>query len=332
VTQPSNPQSGDRKESFNREIYRLLLFYKQLTQLLETYFSGYLGIPTDEINTNYLQLCNKTRKILEKPGFEDLAGHNWQPFDNLRALDPDGADIDWEYGGQQVCGNFLSAIEEIFIITGEKTYPLDAEDRQLLSYIQTYLEKYRNYKRDYEKEWLRSVERQAQSREKREEKPRVHMPQFDFEFIRDKEIKALLTRDWEEAQEAFRNELHKSTVVLCGTILESLLIDALSYDEKGAKFNYYRKYLEGKNKGNKSGEIENWKLYELVEIANQQGVISADVAKLSQIVKDYRNLIHLFAQKRARLQINSHVASAVVYLLAVAYDSILEWYEKSRNN
>lgn len=106
---------------------------------------------------------------------------------------------------------------------------MDTEDQRLLSRIQTYLQKYRNYKREYEKEWLRSVEKQAQGREKREEKPWVQMPQFDFKFIRDKEIKTLLTRDWEEVQKAFHHELHKSTVVLCGTILESLLIDALSY-------------------------------------------------------------------------------------------------------
>jgi len=113
-----NPQSGDRKEDFNREIYRLFLFYKQLTQLLETYFSGYLMILTDEINRNYLRLCNKTREILEKPGFEDLARYDWQSFDNLRAFDPDAPDVEWAYGGQQICGNFLSAIEELFISAG----------------------------------------------------------------------------------------------------------------------------------------------------------------------------------------------------------------------
>lgn len=322
------PQSGDTREHFNREIYRLLLFYKQLTQLLETYFSGYLMIPTDEINRNYLRLCNKIGKILEKPGFEDLVGDNWQPFDNLRVLDPDAPEVEWEYGGRQVCGNFLSAVEEIFIIGGEKTYPLDTEDQQLLSHIQTYLEKYRIYKRDYEERWLQSVEKQAEDRRKAEEKPQVEMPQFDFNFIRDEEIRNLLTSDWQEAQKAFHNELHKSTVVLCGTILESLLIDALSCDKKEAKFNYYQKYLEAKGKGSKPPEIEKWKLYELIEIAKQQGIISADAAKLSHVVKDYRNLIHLFAQKRDRLRIDSHVASAVVHLLAVAYDNILEWHER----
>ena len=328
----TNRQSESRKENFNKEIYRLLLFYKQLAHLLQIYFSGYLTIPTDEMNRNYLRLCSKIREILEKPAFENLAGHNWQPFDNLRALDPDGPDIDWEYGGRQICGNFLSDVEEVFISAGEKKYPLDTEDHQLLSHIQTYLEKYQSYKRNYEKRWIQEVEKQAEARNKREEKPKVEIPEFDFQFIRNKEIKNLLARDWEEAQKAFHNELHKSTVVLCGTILESLLIDALSRNEQEAKFNYYQKYLEGKNKENKPREIENWKLYELIEIAKFQGIISADAAKLSHIVKDYRNLIHLLAQERDRLHIDSHVASAVVQLLAVAYDNILKWHEKRRND
>ena len=44
----------------------------------------------------------------------------WQPFNNLRALDPDAPDIEWEYRRRQIYGNFLSAIEELYIITGEK--------------------------------------------------------------------------------------------------------------------------------------------------------------------------------------------------------------------
>ncbi|RZB29360.1 MAG: hypothetical protein AEth_01177, partial [Candidatus Argoarchaeum ethanivorans] len=290
MTEIINPKSGDREENFNREIYRLLLFYKQLTQLLETYFSGDLIIPTDEINRNYLRLCNKIGGILGKPDFKDLARHNWQPFDNLRTFNPDAPDSEWEYGGQQVCGNFLSAIDELFIGTGERTYPLDTEEQQLLTHVQTYLEKYRSYKTDYEKRWLQKSKKEAEEDwKKRGEKTQMKMPQFDFKFIRDKEIKNLLTKDWEEAQKAFQNELHKATVLLCGTILESLLIDALSCSEKEAKSNYYQKYLEGKNKGNKTPEIENWQLYQLIEIAKQQGIISADVAKLSHIVRDYRN-------------------------------------------
>lgn len=155
--------------------------------------------------------------------------------------------------------------------------------------------------------------------------------EFDFEFVRDKEIKKLLIRDWEEAQIAFKNGLYKATVVLCGTVLEALLVDALSCIKEEVKSSYYQQYLIGKNKGNKPLKIENWRLYQLIEIAKQQGVISSNVAKFSHIVRDYRNLIHLWAQKREQLQVDSHIASAVVNLLTLAYNDIMKWHSKRKN-
>ena len=119
--------------------------------------------------------------------------------------------------------------------------------------------------------------------------------------------------------------------MLCGTVLEALLIDALSHIREEAKFSYPQTYSEGKRKGNKSPEIEEWPLYRLIEVAKQQSVITSDVAKLSHIVRDYRNLIHLSAQKRDQLRVDSHVASAVVNLLTRAYKDIKEWHIKRRN-
>jgi len=319
-------------KDFKRNLYRLLLFYKQLIQLLETFFSGYLLILTDELNRNYLRLCSKIKEILKKPGFEKLAGYDWQPFNNLRALDPDAPDVDWEYGGRQICDNFLSAIEEVFINSGEEMYTLDDKDQQLLDSIQNYLERYRSYKSSYEKRWLQGVEKLAKDWGKKQEKPQAEIPEFGFEFIRDEEIKNLLIRDWKEARKALYNELYKATVVLCGTVLEALLIDALSCIKEKAKFSYYQKYLKGKNKGNKPPEIENWPLYQLIEIAKQQGVITPDVAKFSHIVRDYRNLIHLWTQKREQLRVDSHIASAVVNLLTIAYNDIMKWHIKRRND
>lgn len=322
----ANPRN--RREDLNKEVYRLLLFYKKLTQLLETFFSGYLLLSTDEINRSYLRLCIKIKEILDEPGFESLAGLSWQPFDSLRTLDPDASDIEWEYGGRQVCGTFLNAVEELFIKNGEMTYPLDADDQELLGSIDIYLEKYRSWKNDYEKRWVQGVEKLAEEWEKKQGNLQVGMPQFDFGFVRDGEIKRLIIEVWKEAQKAFHNKLGRSTVVLCGAILEALLIDALSCIKEEAKLSYVKCF---KNKGNSPPEIENWKLYQLVEIAKQQGIISNDVAKLSGIIKEYRNLIHLWAQKRKQLQPDLHVASAVVSLLTIAYNNTLGWHKKRKD-
>ena len=131
--------------------------------------------------------------------------------------------------------------------------------------------------------------------------------QLDFSFVRDEEVKRLLRSDWEEAQIAHQKGLYKSTIVLCGAILEALLVDALSRI---------------------SNEAKGWNFYKLIDMAKQKGIISRDVAKLSTIVKDYRNLIHIWAQRRQGLRANREIASIATQLLTVAYNDILEWHRK----
>ncbi len=131
--------SDDKNEIFNKEIYRLFVFYKLLVRLLESVFSGFFAYITDEINRNYLRLCAKIREILEKQGFEDLNKYDWRPFDNLKYSSPDD-DIEWKYDiKQRICGKFLSIVEELYIGVGEKEYPLSDDDLQLLDSIQIYL-------------------------------------------------------------------------------------------------------------------------------------------------------------------------------------------------
>jgi len=326
-----NNYSKNEKDLIGQDIYRLLVFYRELTYLLETFFSGYLLIPNDEINRNYLRLCNKVSDILVKPFFQGLSKEDWKPFTNLRTFDPDAPDVEWDYHGSRICGNFLSAIEDIYIAGGEKKYPLSDDDKQLLSSINSFLEKYKDFKKQYENKYLQQVESQINKQNKHIGK--TELAELDFGFIRDQEIKDLLVRDLDEAQKAFNNQLFKSTVLLCGTILESILIDTLSSVEKESKFKYYQKYIEGKEKERKPPDIEYWKFYEIIEIAKHMGIISNDTAKISHIIKDYRNLIHLHVQKRDKLKIDSHVVSAVLHLLAITYNDVANWHnERSVKN
>lgn len=200
-------------------------------------------------------------------------------------------------------------------------------------YLKKFNDIYKDYFKDAEEGEIRLrilFETMLEDVKGQQEKSQVRVPQFDFKFISDEEIKNLLVKDWEEAKKANQNELHKSTVILCGTILESLLINALSCIEDDAKFNYFQKYLEGKKKGKNLPEIEYWKMSELIEIAEQHGIIGPDAVKVSHIVKDYRNSIHLYAHKREQFQVNQQVASIMVELLTITYNRILVWHEKRR--
>ena len=153
--------TNDSNEHFFRDIYYLFIFYKLLIQLLYSFFSGDVLIPTDEVNRNYLRLCNRIEKILGNKSFENLLSLEWRPFENLRSFDPDAPGVDWEYGGQQLCGDFLSYVEDIFIKNGEKIYPLEEEDIQLLNNIQNYIKNYMNYKKSYEVKWFEKIKEEA---------------------------------------------------------------------------------------------------------------------------------------------------------------------------
>lgn len=319
------------KENFDKDIYRLLMFYKQLLQILESFFSGHILIVDDKLNIYYLKVCHKIEEILKKPVFEKLARYEWRPYKNLRTPDDvEAPGADWEIRGLQLCSNFLSTIEEIFISRGEKVLPLDEDDKELINQIQDYLKDYKNYKKNEETKWLQNM----LSITKKSQKINDHsgLPHFDFHFIKDKEIKELLIKDWEEAKKAFQNGLYKSTIVLCGGVIEALLIYCLSLIQNEAKSSYYQKYLESKNKSAKPPEIEYWEMYQLIEIAKQHNILTSNTTKLSHIIRDFRNFIHLYAQKREQSTLNQSTASVVMNLLAIIYEDILKWHKKKENS
>jgi len=176
--------------TFKKELHLLQIYYKQLCNLLNSFFSGYLLIHDDEINKTYFRLCNRIEKILEEEGFENLSLMRWRPFDNLRSLDPDAPDLEWEYGGQQICGNFLSEIEDLFIRTGEKTYLLEIENKKFLNQIQNFLEEYLKYKKSYENKWLEKVEEKAKKWRQRWEND-VAKENKTKNIIKNKELKSI---------------------------------------------------------------------------------------------------------------------------------------------
>lgn len=324
-------RSLETAQDFSKQLHRLLLLYKLFVHLLDSFFSGYLLIGDDEINRSYLRLCARIDEILSKPGFEKLVQLEWRPFENLRALDPDAPEVEWEYGGQQLCANFLSSIEEMFVRTGEKAFQPEPEDQRLISGTHTYLQAYRSYKQQYESKWLQRAERKGKEWQEKQVKGSQQLPEFDFRFVGDEEIRGMLTKDWQEVRKASANKLHKSTVVLCGTITESLLIDALSQVQSEAETRFRQTFIDGKTNRSGMPEIEAWKMRQLIEVAKDLGIIRSDAAKLSHVVRNYRNLVHLYAQKREQLQVNEHTAGAVIHFLAIAYSNISEWHQKRKH-
>jgi hypothetical protein len=329
------PDFDGKKGDYHKELYRLLEFYRLLIQIMES-LEGYLIISNDELNLDYLKLCSRISKILKKDGFDDLNKLDWRPIENLRdfcdALSESPDIIDWEYRTTiQQCNSFLNVVEEAFVVAGEKTYPFSIDDVKLIDNIRIHIGQQQRQKKEYKIQTEKSNEEfnrifwdSGSEPQKKIEVILNDFPKYDFAFVKDGVIRNFLLNDMKEAKNAFQNELYKSTIVLCGGIIEALLIDALRCIDNVAKEGYYQRYIKDrKKKDTKVKEIDEWKLYELIEIAEQQGIIGQDSVRHSKNAQDYRNLIHLYAQKRVGLTTTKHTATAVILAVSMVNDDII---------
>jgi hypothetical protein len=125
-----------------KNILLLLRFYDIFASLLDTYFSGFIIVNDGKINQQYLILCNKIEDLLNKARI--TTDETWRPFDNLYVLDPDSPGSEWEYGGRDICFNFLSKLEELNIKYGATKPPITASDYELLYDLKNYLNNFKN--------------------------------------------------------------------------------------------------------------------------------------------------------------------------------------------
>lgn len=129
----------------DKNIYRALVFYNELINLLDSFFRGYFIITTDEISLTYLRLCNKMIEILDQPPFKDSL-YVWRPVDNLRNVDPDYPEGEWDCGGKQLSNQFLSDIEQMYVVNGENQYSLDPDEANFLGSVRDSINKYKRLK------------------------------------------------------------------------------------------------------------------------------------------------------------------------------------------
>jgi len=112
-------------------------------------------------------------------------------------------------------------------------------------------------------------------------------PSSNFTFVKNSKLKDQLESDWQEANLVYETQAWKCCVVLCGGILEGMLIDALQNREQEASQAYKKpKKREGSRK------INQWSLEDMVDVAKEIGILGKGTFHLSHAIRQYRNLIH----------------------------------------
>lgn len=105
----------------------------------------------------------------------------------------------------------------------------------------------------------------------------------EFSYITDVALRSLVRDDYQEVQRAFVSRCWKATIILSGSLIEALLLFAVTRDRNAA--------LTASAAPPKIS-IDRWSLSSLIDVSVELGLVGSGVQKLSHSVREYRNLVH----------------------------------------
>lgn len=122
----------------------------------------------------------------------------------------------------------------------------------------------------------------------------------------------------DEARKALAAGAYLSVVVLCGSILEAVLLGKAQ--QEPALFNSSKaspKTAQGKVK-----QFHDWTLAQFIDVAGDVGVLKLDVLKFSHGLRDFRNYIHPYQQMISGFSPDEHTAQVCFQVLKAALASV----------
>ncbi len=145
-------------------------------------------------------------------------------------------------------------------------------------------------------------------------------------FLKSDELKTNVKKDLEDLMSLQYTNAHKAVLIFCGIIIETILLDILDRRPDVAQ-SYFNKTKYWPEKAS---------LEDMINIAKRENLISETSAKIGEILKIHRDLVHPYRIFRSRIVIDSDTAKAMVLLLkmivrdlGIAYnDGYIKAYEE----
>jgi hypothetical protein len=159
------------------------------------------------------------------------------------------------------------------------------------------------------------IERHERSRYLYEKQSKVFPS--GFSFIHNDDLRELLESDWKEVQAVYAVKAWKSCLILCGSILEGVLFDILSRDEKRSLTAY-----AALGAGRPAKSVSDLNLASLVDVANELKILQPGAFHLSHALRHSRNLVHPEKLLREKVEVteeDAHISvSSVKVFLRIA--------------
>ncbi len=133
-------------------------------------------------------------------------------------------------------------------------------------------------------------------------------------YINNKELRKLIKEDLNEINLCISNKAWKSAVVLSGGVIEAILYDWLSLiNNNDIKDAYYKCYQKAMNK-----KLNKLSFSEYIDITSNLGLLSSLKIQLTDIIRNYRNLIHPDVNLRNNIRADESIAKICIdYILGL---------------
>lgn len=115
----------------------------------------------------------------------------------------------------------------------------------------------------------------------------------ELAFIKDLAAAEVLRNDMAAIERAIQNGEWKAATVLAGSVIEALLLWAVSQDAKKA--------LAAPSAPKGKADVNEWNLVDLIKVAHELGFIGNDTQKQADLTRGYRNLIHPAVAERKKM-------------------------------
>lgn len=145
---------------------------------------------------------------------------------------------------------------------------------------------------------------------------------FAFSSIRDlpaeSAVLPIIESRLDEVRRCMEEEAWLSVVVLCGSILEGVLLGQAQKDP--TLFN--RSSASPKGTDDKTKKFYDWTLAQFIDVASDVGILKPDVKKFSHDLRDFRNYIHPYQEMASKFTPDEHTARMCFQALKAALASV----------
>lgn len=136
---------------------------------------------------------------------------------------------------------------------------------------------------------------------------------LDLSFMQNDSLREIVANDFTEAQRSYYANAPKAAAILCGSVLEGMLLDALEWEHIESD-ERVRGLLQ--SKGIAKLDWNKASLTLLLDLAHALDCIHTSTLKLATSARDFRDTVHPKAEQRERLR--AHTAEANVLISVVS--------------